>query len=180
MASLQETAVACQNALRQEAPRIVLLQAQTALALVTLRIQNQGLGAYQYSATPVPVFFFAKRALNAAGRAYVQTKQKAKAPRDRLGTWGEFRAAQGLPSSMVTLTYTGGMFRSLTVVAAGASGAVYQAKIVAADRESAAKVAYNQARYGDFLAPLATEAAEVAQVGQVEINKVLNQYFPQA
>lgn len=176
--TLTETIAQARAALLAEAPRLVETQAQTALALVTLRVQNDGLGAYHYSPSPVPVFFFADRALNAAGRAYIQRKEKLKGAA-RLGTWGEFRGAQGLPSDRVTLTYTGRMFRSLTTLYVGSTGTVYSARVVSADQEAADKVRWNMARYGDFLAPQATEAAEVAAIGQQELTKIIHQFFPQ-
>lgn len=154
-----------------QAPRIVQTQAQTALALVTLRIQRDGLPGRTYSTTPVPGFFFYKRAFNAGGRTYA--KQKT-------GTYSGFRAALGLPNGYVTLTLTGRMFRSLTTIYAGFSGTVYQARIVASDAEAAAVVGYNMDRYGDFLAPNASEAAEIAQYGQDELARIINRFFNQA
>lgn len=177
MSTLQAQVEACKAALLAAAPGIVETQAQTALALVTLRIQSQGLGAYHYSPTPVPVFFFFNRALNSRGRDYVKRKEKEKGAA-RLGTWGEFRAAQGLPSDAVYLTYTGRMFRALTTQQGGQSGTTFTARIVAADQEAADKVRWNTERYGDFLSPNATEAAEVAQVGQEAANRIIQQFFP--
>lgn len=177
--TLQQTIAACKAELEVQAPRIVQTQAQTALALVTLRIQSQGLGAFQYSPTRVPVFFFYNKALNGAGRQYVKNKQKQKGP-DRLGTWGEFRGAQGLPTDGVYLTYTGRMFRSLTTLYAGFTGTLYAARIVASDQEEANKVQWNMKRYGDFLRPIGAEVVEVQQVAQVELERIINRFFPQS
>jgi hypothetical protein len=142
------------------------------LALATLRVQNQGLAGASYSGTQVPTFFFAKRAFNAGGRAYVKANKK--------GTYAGFRAALGLPSNIVTLTFTGRTFRSLTTIYAGFSGDIYSARIVASDQESARIVGYNMVRYGDFLAPTATEAAEVAAYGQQELGRIIEKFFPQS
>jgi hypothetical protein len=170
METLQAQVAACKQAIQAAAPRIVETQAQTALALVTLRIQNDGLTGARYTEKSVPRFFFASRAFNAGGRAYAKEKKK--------GTYPGFKAALGLRSDVVTLTFTGRMFRSLTTVYAGFTGTVYTAKIVASDQEEADKVGYNMDRYGDFLAPDAAEAADVAQVGQVELAKIIQQFFP--
>jgi len=168
--TLQEVCAACKAELVNQAPRIVETQAQAVLALVTLRIQNDGLAGANYTGKLVPRFFFKTKAFNAGGRDYA--KQKG------LGSYPGLRAASGLPSDKVTLTFTGRMFRSLTTLYSGFSGELYTARIVAADQESADKVRYNSDRYGDFLAPDSSEAAEVAQLGQTEVAKILQRFFP--
>jgi len=175
--TLQQQLLDCKAALLAAAPSIVETQAQTVLALVTLRIQTNGLGV-PYSTKGVPAYLFYNRAQNAAGREWVKQKGKQKGAA-RLGTWEEFKQAQGYGSDSVNLTYTGRMFRSLTTQAGGQSGTVFTAYVVAADQESASKVRWNMDRYGDFLAPTATEAAEVAQVGQVAVGRIIQQFFPQ-
>lgn len=169
METLASRTAQAKAALRLAAPRIVRLQAQTGLALVTLRIQRDGLPGKSYSSNLVPTYWFAKKAINSGGPAYVK--------KNKLGTWGGFRAAQGLPSDRVTLTYTGAMFRSLTPTEGVAVGTVFTAQVVASNAESAQVLGYNQARYGDFLQPSAAEAAQVAQVGKVELDKVVNLYL---
>lgn len=175
---LADAIAACKAELLAQAPRIVQVQAQTALALVTLRIQSQGLGV-PYSTKGVPVYFFEGRAQNAAGRDYIKRKEKEKG-KARLGTWQEFKQAQGYGSTSVNLTYTGRMFRSLTTIFAGFSGLIYTARIVASDQEEAQKVQYNMDRYGDFLQPQGAEVAEVAEVAQVELARIINQFFQSA
>jgi hypothetical protein len=166
--TLQDRLALAKAQLLQQGPRIVQTQAQTGLALVALRIQEQGLpGRPQYSTNLFPTFLFAKRALNAGGRDYIK--------KNKLGTWGQFRAAQGRRSDVVDLSYSNRMWRSLTVAPAGGVGALFSAKVVAADQESADKVRHNTERYGDFLNPLPAEAAEVAQVGKTEIGRIINQ-----
>lgn len=172
MATLTEAVEAAKAELLAAAPRIVLTQAQAQLALVTLRVQNEGLPGTRYSTKQVPTFFFAKRAFNAGGRAYVKANRK--------GTNEGFRAALGLYTAAVNLTFTGRMFRSLTTIYGGFSGTVYMGQIVASDRESAAKVGYNMGRYGNFLAPTATEAAEIEAVGTRELERIIQRHFPQS
>lgn len=172
MATLLDAIEATKSDLLAAAPRIVTVQAQTQLALVTLRIQKQGLAGARYSQTQVPTFFFAKRAFNAGGRAYVKANKK--------GTYAGFRAALGLPSNLVTLTFTGRMFRSLTSIYTGFTGTVYTAGIVASDQEAAALVGYNMARYGDFLAPTAAEIADIEAVGARELDLIIQRNFQQS
>lgn len=177
MATLQETIAAAKAEILAQAARIVRTQAQAQLALVVLRIQSQGIGV-RYSSKGVPVFFFYNKALNAKGREYVRLKQKQKDKKARLGTWEEFRQYQGLPGGFVNLTYTGRSIRSLTTTDGGNSGLVFTARIVSADQESARIIRCNLDRYGDFLAPNATEAAEIAQVAQVELSRIIQRFFP--
>lgn len=171
MPTIAQQVEAASAALRNAAPRIVLLQAQTVLALVTLRVQNQGLKGQSYSSNFIPTFLFEGKELNAGGRAYLD--------KNPLGNWGGFRAAQGLTSSYVNLTYSGRMFRSLLAVGAGMQGAAAAARIVASTQEDADKVKGNTKRYGDFLAPDAAERAEVNEVARVEITRIVNTYFNQ-
>lgn len=169
MAALEEVIAQARAAIIAAAPRIAETQAQTVLALVTYRIQQEGLAGALYTGKLVSRSLFAKSAFNAGGRAYAKGKGH--------GTYAGFKAALGLPSDYVSLTLTGRMFRSLTTLAGGVSGTVCRASIVAADQESADKVRWNAGRYGDFLQPDATEAAEVQAVGQAEVDKILKQFF---
>jgi len=179
--TLTDTIAACKAELLAQAPRIVETQAQTALALVTLRIQSQGLGV-PYSTKDAPLFWFKDRELNGQGKAWYEQKEKRTKPERKTdpATWEGFKKVQGYGSSSVNLTYTGRMFRSLTTIFAGFSGLIYTARIVASDEEEAKKVQYNMARYGDFLQPQGAEVAQVAEVGQVALVRIINQYFPQA
>lgn len=164
MMTLQERLQRAKADLQQQAPRVVALQALTGLGLVRLRIQNQGLPGRSYSTTPVPGYFFYARAFNAGGRAYAK---------NRTGTYEGFRAALGLPSSYVNLTFTGRMWNSLVVQELGGAGGIYAARIVASEQESARVLGYNLDREGDFLQPNAAEAAEVQAAGVREIERVI-------
>lgn len=167
METLQAQAERAKLLLRQAAPGIAVVLAQTGLALVTLRIQSRGLPGRQYSTNPLPKFYF--RPINAGGRAYVKKEKKP--------TYKGFRAASGLPSEYVTLTYSGRTIRSLQAQGAGTSGTQYTARVVASDAESALIIGYLGKQYGDFLAPNAAEAAEVSAVGQRALDKILQQAF---
>lgn len=170
------TILAAQRAaLLAAAPRITETYAQTLLALVTLRVQRDGLTGKLYSNRDFPLLWFKDRALNAAGRAWLEGKKKRKKEERKSdpANWAGFRAAQGLPVDAVTLTYTGGMFRSLTIAAGSNNAGVYTARAVASDTESADKVKYNQKRYGDFLQALPGEVAQGAAYVQSETARVL-------
>ncbi len=170
--TLQDQITACKAEIEAAAPRIVETMAQTQLALVTLRIQSQGLRGAYYTGKLVSRSLFASKAFNAGGRAYA--KQKGK------GSYSGFKSALGLKSDVVTLTFTGRMFRSLTTIYAGVSGTLYLARIVASDQESADKVQYNTDRYGDFLRPEADEAAAISDYAQGELARIVNRFFTSA
>ncbi|MGI4735035.1 MAG: hypothetical protein ACRYG7_07645 [Janthinobacterium lividum] len=175
--TLQDACLAAAADLRAAGPRLVQTEAQTLLALATLRVQNDGLSGRHYSSNPVPVFFFTNKALNAGGRDYIKQQQKVKGKQKGLGTWAGLRAAEGLPTDNVNLTHSGRMFRSLATIYSGFSGNIYTASIVSSDRESAKVVQYNIERYGNFLAPTPSETAEATTVTNQEVTSILGAYF---
>lgn len=172
MASLAEAIQTTKDDILAAASRIVTIQAQTQLALVTLRVQEYGLPGESYSKEPVPTFFFEGRELNAAGKQWLDDND--------YGTWGAFRRAQGLTDKVVNLTYTGRMFRSLTTLYGGSTGTVYIASIVASDQEETNKVLMNMERYGDFLNPNQGERNEIAQIATSELERIIQRNFPQS
>jgi hypothetical protein len=169
MTTLEDVISQAKAAILAAGSRIAETQAQTVLALSTYRIQNQGLAGARYSGTVVPTWFFADKAFNAGGRAYIKANKK--------GTYQGFKQALGLPGDYVSLTLTGRMFRSLATLPASVSGTVFSSRIAAADEGSAKVVQYNIVRYGDFLKPTDAEAAEIQAVGQAEVDKILTQFF---
>lgn len=177
--TLQEACLAAAADLRAAAPRLVQTEAQTILALSTLRVQDIGLVGKLYSNRDSPLFWFKDRALNAGGRSWLEAKKKRTKPQRKAdpATWAGFRAAQGLPMAAVNLTYSGRMFRSLTTLYTGLIGNVYTANIVASDSESAKVVAYNVKRYGNFLAPTPSEATEATAATNQEVVRILGAYF---
>jgi hypothetical protein len=165
----QARIVRAKEALNLAGPRLALLYAQTILALVVLRVQNQGLTGRLYSTNPIPTYFFNKEVLNAGGRAYIK--------KNRLGTWAGLRASEGLPVDAVYLTHSGRMIRSLLAANAGNQGAVFFARIQAADAESARKAEYNFQRYGNWLFPTPSEEAEATAAVADEVNRIMRGVF---
>lgn len=147
------------------APAIVRQQAATGLALVRLRVQQVGLKGAKYSANLIPTYLFARQALNAGERNYIK--------KHKLGNWAGLKAAGGRQSAFVDLTHSNRMWNSLTTEPGASSGGVFTARTVASDQEGADKVKRNRERYGDFLALLPAERAEVEQVGVVAIKRLL-------
>lgn len=169
METPQARLLRAKEALTLAGPRLALLYATTILALVTLRVQGQGLTGRLYSTRPVPTYFFSKEALNAGGRAYIK--------KNRLGTWAGLRASEGLPVDAVYLTHSGRMIRSLLATGAGNSGAVFYARIQAADAEGARKAEYNFKRYGNWLLPTPSEVAEANAAVVAELNRIMRGIF---
>lgn len=147
------------------APRIVLGGALAGLALVRQRIEARGLPGKRYSQALVPTFLFARQALNQGGRNYIK--------RNPLGNWAGLKGAEGLTNSHVTLAHSNRMWNSLTAVPGGSTGTIASAKLVSADREGAARVKHNKARYGDFLQPNAQETKQVATYFDTEMQRIL-------
>ncbi len=85
------------------------------------------------------------------------------------------RAAEGLPVDAVYLTHSGRMMRALGVEGLPPHGAVFYARIVAADRESASKVQYNLQRYGNWLLPTPSEDTEAREAVIREVNRIVKE-----
>lgn len=168
LAQLAAAYRAAAQAVQDGAPALVETMAQTQRVLAQQRVQEMGLTDRAYSQNFIPTFLFEGKELNAGGAAYIAAH--------KLGNWGGFRAAQGLRSDVVNLTYSGRMFQSLQVQILPATGFVYQAQIVASDVESAKKLRYNQQRYGDFLAPTSAEQGEINLVGIQGVEAIIKQF----
>lgn len=160
--------------LKAAMPAIVKEMAGVALSYKINQIRrNRGLFSNaKYSDNPgVPAYLYKgkngdyPRALNSAGRAYInkQIKEGArfKGKKSRGGlspfikagfvNWKGLRAAQGLPTSKVDLTYTGRMFQNVGVIDVRVLGPLYLATIGGRDKETIDKLKWNYIRYGDFL-----------------------------
>lgn len=154
------------QALQAEGPRIVRGMAQVVLSLRVLDIQSNGLpGRPRYSNNLFPTFLFKGKELNARGKDYIK--------KHPLGNWGGFRAAQGLPSDVVNLTYTGRMLRSLQVRSVAGSGYLYGAQIVASTAEDGKKLQYAIDRYGPILQPLPAEQGEANLYATKEVQRII-------
>ena len=167
------------EALRLAGPSLALLYAQTILALVTLRIQQDGLPGKSYATGDFPLYWFKGKELNSRGASWYEGKKKRTKPERKTdpANWAGFRRAQGLSDTVVNLTYSGRMFRSLNAIPAGSTGTVFYAALAAADMESADKVEWNITRYGNFLKPTDAEEAEARQAVADEANRIIKRVF---
>ncbi len=151
MATLQMQAERAKAALLAEAARITEIALRTMLALRILEVQTNGIAGAKYSTNQYSTSWLKGRELNGGGRAYIKNNKR--------GNWKGFRAAQGLPSSSVNVTYTGATIRSITAAQAGAAGTVFSAKLVSSNSESAKLIGYLMERYPAFLQFTTAEVA---------------------
>lgn len=177
--------------LKAAMPGIAKEMGEVALSYTLTQIRRNGgiLSNNRYSDNPgVPAYLYKgknatyPKALNAAGRAYIDKQIKYKEKLGKLksadqagitagkdgkkryprGTfnpfvnagfinWKGLRAAQGLQTSKVDLTYSGRMLQNVSVIDVRVIGYIYQAVVGGKDQETRDKLKWNRARYGDFL-----------------------------
>lgn len=173
--------------LRAEMPSIMKEVGETMLSFTLTEIRRNGgiRSNAQYSNNPgVPAYLYRgknkdyPKALNAAGRAYIESKIKYskriagfkakdlasqgidRFPRGSANpfnyagfiNWKGLRAAQGLQITKVDLTYSGRMLQSVTFTGNTTSGDVFRVIFGGSDMETRDKLKWNFERYGDFLA----------------------------
>lgn len=158
------------QALEREAGRIALGMAQLSLSLTVLYIQRDGLpGKPKYSTKLIPTFFFNGKELNQAGKTYIK--------KNKLGTWAGFRQAQGLPSAVVNVTYSGRTLRSLQPVLVSSGVGKAKASIRSSNAENQKILSYLLAKYGDFLEPIPSVAGELKLYATKETTAILQRYI---
>ncbi len=123
---------------------------ESTLTLIKDRSINEGIeiagNKQDYSKRQVNTQKFKGKELNARGSKYIQA--------NALGTWHDFRKAQGLRSEKVNLSYTNDMWKGLQVIKTGKFGFGAARSIIGSyDSEVNEKIAQNAERFGDFLKP---------------------------
>ena len=154
--------------LKANAPDIVEEMAIAGKSLVQERIQREGFGK-KYSEKYVPAFFLYGKAINAKGRAFLEEQDD----KNDLTNHKELRAAQGLQTAFVDLTYTGRMWNSLTVVRNEQAQASFAAFVGSSDAEGEKKLLYNANYFGDFLKPNEAEREEIDQIAKDRLESIL-------
>ena len=155
--------------LKANGPDIVEVMAITGKSLVQERIQREGFGK-TYSTKYVPAFFLYGKELNARGRKFLEEENDDK---DDLTNWKELRAAQGLQTAFVDLTYSGRMWNSLTVIRNAQAEASFFAYIGSTDAEGEKKLLYNANYFGDFLKLNDAERIEVEEVAKDKLESII-------
>lgn len=187
---------AISDALRAKLPEIAETLALSAKAISERRIKAQGIGE-KYSTNPVPAWFFSGKELNSGGQAWlkqhgVNTEGKAGAAThragkklkkgqteektDRTGTWGEFRAAQGLQNDHVDYSYSNKMWAAMAPQRAVETNGMIVSVLGATNKEAQNKMNWNRDRDGDFVGKAITEQDRTTlnEVVIDEVRQVIN------
>lgn len=147
--------------------------AESVLTLIKDRSINEGISLdgvegkkAQYSTRPTKTSKFKGKELNAAGSKYIAA--------NIMGTWHEFRKAQGLRSEPVNLSYTNDMWKGIQVTKTTKTGdGKATSEVGSYDKEVQEKIEQNSFRYGDFLDPLPDEVQMAQEVQREKILKIL-------
>ena len=132
----------------EEMKSVMQEAALTGKALITRRIQNQGLSK-QYSRNKLPTFFFRGKALNAGGRSLLE-----KARKEGKGiSYDEWRAANGLPTNNVRLTFSGKMFQGWNQARSERDKMIIRGLVGGVNKEVRDKLRWNKSRFPNFDKP---------------------------
>lgn len=142
---------AVRDAIPELMPSVATSVSMSAKAIAERIIKEKGFGK-NYSATEIPAFFFKGKELNKRGLNYIQKLEKqADEENSAMLNWGEFRAAQGLQSKFVDLTYSGKMWSSMFPQDVEVDLFRYVAPLGSTNKEGQNKMNWNFERYGDFV-----------------------------
>ncbi len=160
-------------ALAAEAPNIAMRMGQTALTLKKEESIRDGItvdGAYaEYGGKPTYKSSYKSKARNSAGSAYASSGGK--------GTWGEFRAAQGLKSDKVNLFYSGRMWTALRIISQSQNGYRYSILVGASDEEAVKVLLGNLQRYGNFLAISPAQERIIKDDAEADVADIVNRFL---
>lgn len=147
-----------------EAPAIAYQMASDGKAYAYLRITSEGVGSY--STNPIPTFFFKGRELNKAGEDWLE--------KHSMGTWSEFKDAQGVGSEFVNLLYSGRTFAGIVVIGESREGEAYVAEIGGSDKEVQEVMDNNYLRYGNYLMATPEEERKIAEGANDRIAEIIS------
>lgn len=161
--------------IRRAAPSMSQEIAESTLTLIKDRSINEGIlidgregNKAQYSTRRINTQKFKGKERNRAGSAYIAANM--------LGTWHEFRKAQGLNSEPVNLSYNNDMWENIQILQTRDNGDGKANTIVGSyDEETNKKILGNTALFGDFLTPTEDELKIAQEVLQEKILKLLRQ-----
>lgn len=159
--------------IRRAAPSMSQEIAESTLTLIKDRSINEGIlingkegNRAQYSTRKINTQKFKGKERNSAGAKYIAA--------NILGTWHDFRKAQGLNSEPVNLSYNNDMWENIRVLQSNERGEGRATTIVGSlDQETNKKISANTFRFGDFLTPTDDELKIAQEVLQEKILKLL-------
>lgn len=135
------------EAVKAQLPTIATQLTLSAKALAERRIKDQGFGE-MYSINKIPAWFLHGKELNKGGSTFLEGLSKKGI---KLTNWGEFRAAQGLPTDHVDLSYTNKMWANMQPQEPTEENGIVSAPLAATNAEAQNKMNWNKERYGDFI-----------------------------
>ena len=125
-------------------------------ALAERVIKEKGFGK-TYSTTKVPAWFMDGKELNGKGLTYLSNlKEKATDEEPAETNWGEFRAAQGLQTDHVDLSYTNKMWAGMFPQEVQVNLFEYVAPLGNNTTEGQNKMNWNYERFGDYIGKVLT------------------------
>lgn len=141
-----------ENKVREILPDVAILLTLSAKAIAERNIKEKGFG-FAYSTNTVPAWFLEGKEWNGAGEAFIKKKIDA----DEETNWQELRAAQGMQTAFVDLTFSGTMWANMAPAPVENNGNIYSAPLAATNVEVQNKMNWNRDRYGDFIGKALTE-----------------------
>lgn len=144
------------------AERICIAQAQNGLTIVKNRsiadgifVDSQEGNFAEYSKNKMSTSKFKGKERNQAGAKYISDNP--------LGTWHEFRKAQGLQSEKVNASYTNRTWTSLAITQTVRTQNGVLVVVSTTDPEVKQRLFELSQRYGNFLNPTAPESVDLKQ-----------------
>lgn len=142
------------------AERLCVLQAQSGLAIVKNRSINEGIfidsqegATTDYSKNKIATSNFKGKERNSSGTEFIK--------QNRLGTWHEFRKAQGLSSEKINLSYSNRTWTSIDIVKVARSESGVLVTVSTKDPSAKELLLELSNRYGNFINPTNSEAMEL-------------------
>lgn len=134
------------ESLEQALPEIATSVSLTAKALAERTIKEKGFGAV-YSYTPVPAYWMLGKENSNRGKSFIE----AAIDDDKSIAWRDVRAAEGMQTEHVDLTFTGEMFAGMYPGDVERNGDIYIAPLGHTNKAGQDKMNWNHDRYGDFI-----------------------------
>lgn len=153
------------------AENLCIQQAQSGLTIVKDRSTRNGIfldsadGDYvDYSTRKVNTQKFVGKERNSKGGEFIK--------KNRVGTWHEFRKAQGLQSEKVNLSYTSRMWSSMGIVRTARLENGVMTVIGTTDAEVEKYLPDLVKRYGNFINPTEEEAEQLQEDTTAELLRI--------
>lgn len=153
--------------------------AATGKALAMLTIEREAILG-KYSGKTIPAFLLQGKELNQGGSSFLAKRIKAKNPQNRVTNWAEFRAAQGLQTDHVDLTYSGEMWRGLLPQPYKFDGDIVSSALAHNNKDGQDKLNWNRKRYGNFIMKALNTGDNpkiIREVLDEEIKRFLNKHL---